>query len=452
MQVIIVGCGKLGITLAEALVSEKHDVTVVEINSQRLDTISNSLDIQGVVGNGASVNVLLEAGLDKADILISVTASDELNLLCCLIAKKVRNVHTIARVRNPVYSKELGFIKEELGLSMIINPEHAAASEVARLLSVPSAIQIERFAKGRVELHRFRVPKSSVLSGMQVMDINSTLKTDILVCSIEHEDELTIASGISKIEENDIISIVASRANTQIFFEKIGLVTDPVKNTLIIGGGEISFYLSDILINMGIRVKIIEKDEERCDELSELLPKAMIINGDGTDKNILDEEGLRTAQGIATMTNMDEENILLSLYAKTQTKGKIVTKLNSINYDEIVSNLEIDSTVYPKYIAAEYILQYVRAMQNSIGSNVETLYRLCDNKVEALEFVVKDEPLIVGKQLANLNLKPNVLIGCINRHNNTIIIPRGHDVINPGDTVIIVTTQSGLCDIKDILL
>ncbi len=451
MQVIIVGCGKLGVTLAEALVGEGHDITVVDTDSERVNSVSTEIDIQGVIGNGVSVNVLMEAGVGTADILIAVTSSDEINLLCCLIAKKVKNVNTIARVRNPIYSKERGFLKEELGMSMIINPEYAAAAEIARLLSTPSAIQIEKFANGRVELLRFRVPQDSVLDGMKIMDVNNKLKSNVLVSSIERGEEVMIPGGSATIMAKDIISIVASPEASVYFFKKIGIMSNPVKNIMIIGGGEISYYMADLLIKMGIEVKIVEKNRKRCEELSELLPKAMIINGDGTDKNVLLEDGLATAQAIATMTNIDEENIFLSLYAKTQTKGKIITKINSINYGEIVNSLNLDSIIYPKYLAAEHILAYVRAMQNSIGSNVETLYRICDNKIEALEFYINEASDMVGIPLLELKLKPNVLIACI-RHKNNVIIPHGQDCISVGDTVIIVTTQKGFLDIRDILL
>lgn len=450
MQIIIVGCGKLGDTLAEALVNEGHDITVVDMNQERIDNLSNRVDVQGVIGNGVSVNVLTEAGVENADILIAVTNSDEINLLCCLIAKKVKNVNTIARVRNPVYGKERGFLREELGMSMIINPELASAHEIARLISTPSAKQIEKFAGGRVELLRFKIPEGSVLDGMKMMDVNRELKTNVLVCSIERGDDVMIPGGAVILRAKDTISIVASTEAAGQFFRQIHIISNPIKNIMIIGGGEISFYLAEMLIKMGIDVKIVEKDRTRCEELSELLPKAMIINGDATDKNVLLEEGLAAAHAVATMTNFDEENIFLSLFAKTQSKGKVITKVNSINYGEIINSLNLDSIVYPKYLAAEHILGYVRAMQNSFGSNIETLYKLCDNKIEALEFTVKDDYGIVGKPIQELKLKPNVLICCI-RHKNSVIIPHGQDVISVGDAVIIVTTQQGLLDIRDIL-
>lgn len=450
MQIIIVGCGKVGMTLAEQLSRESHDITVIDVKEEAVQRATALFDVQGVIGNGASVNVQMEAGIEKADLIIAVTHSDELNLLCCLIARKAGNVHTIARVRNPIYSKENRFIKEELGLSMIINPEYAAAEEMARLLRFPSAIEIDVFAKGRIELLTFRISETSILNGYRVMDIATKLHCDVLVCSVERGDEVFIPSGNFVMQEKDTISFIAAPQASTAFFKKIGIETNQVHNTMIVGGGETCYYLAYMLLGMGIHVKIVEKQKERCEELSELLPDAMIIYGDGTDKDLLLEEGLNKMESFVALTNIDEENILLTLYAKSQTKGKFVTKVNSISFDEIIHNLNLDSIIYPKYITAEYILQYVRAMQNSIGSNIETLYKLCDEKVEALEFYIKEDSPIVDIPLEELKLKDNLLICCIN-HRNQIRIPRGQDRICKGDSVVVVTTQKGLQDIKDIL-
>lgn len=451
MQIIIVGCGKVGMTLAEQLSKEGHDITVLDIKAEAVQHASTMFDVQGIVGNGASVNIQMDARIDKADLLIAVTHSDELNLLCCLIAKKAGNVHTIARVRNPIYSKESGFIKEGLGLSMIINPEHAAAEEIARLLRFPSVIEIDTFAKGRIELLSFRIQKGSILDGFRVQDIPEKLRTDVLICSVERGDKVTIPSGNFVMQTGDVISFIATPKTSTQFFNKIGVETNQVKDAMLIGGGEICYYLADMLLRMGIHVKIIEHKKERCEELSELLPQAMIIYGDGTDKELLMEEGLGSAESFVALTDIDEQNILLGLHAKNQTTGKLVTKINRIAFDEIINNLDLGSIIYPKYITAEYILQYVRAMQNSIGSNIETLYKLCDSKIEALEFYIKDDAPVINTPLEKLQLKPNLLICCIN-HKNEIKIPRGQDKICTGDTVVVVTTQTGLKDIKDILL
>ena len=330
------------------------------------------------MGNGASIATQMEAEVEHADILIAVTGSDELNLLCCLIAKKAADCQTIARVRNPIYNKEIGFIKERLGISMIINPEFTTATEIARLLRFPSAIKIDTFAKGRVELLKFRIKPEFNLDHVAVSSLREDLRCDILVAGVEREEDVYIPNGEFILKDGDLVSIIASPQNAAKFFQKIGLKTNQVKNCMIVGGGTIGFYLAKQLIDMKIDVRIIEKQKERCDELSELLQGAMILHGDGTDKKLLQEEGLEKTEAFVTLTNMDEENILLSLYAKDQTSAKLVTKVNKISFDHLIDKLDIGSVIYPKYLTADYIVQYVRAMQNSIGSNVETLYHILD--------------------------------------------------------------------------
>lgn len=450
MYIIIVGCGKVGSAITEQLIKEGHSITVIDIDKNAVETISNKVDVMGIIGNGASHTVQIEAGIEKADLLIAVAGSDELNLLCCLIAKKAGNCHTIARVRNPIYSSEIALIKEELGLSMTVNPEYAAAMEIARLLRFPSAIKIDTFAKGRVELLKFKIQPGSKLHNFMLMDISSHLHCDVLVCVVERGEEVIIPNGSFVLKEKDVISIVASPKNANDFFKKIGVLTNQVKDALLVGGGDISYYLTEQLINMGISVKIIEKNRERCEELSDSFPRAIIINGDGIDQNLLLEEGLENTEAFAALTNLDEENIMLSLFAKSQTKGKLITKVNRITFDEVINELDLGSVICPKYITTEYIIRYVRAMQNSIGSNIETLYKIIENKAEAMEFWIHEESPIVGIPLEKLNLKENILICCIN-HKGKIITPKGQDVIQVGDTVIIVTTNTGLNDIRDIL-
>ena len=450
MQIIIVGCGNVGSTLVEQLSKEGHNITVIDRVAEKVETIANQFDVMGIVGNGASFSVQNEAGIEHADLMIAVTASDELNLLCCLIAKKAGDCQTIARVRNPIYNKEIAYIKEELGLSMVINPEHAAALEISRLLKFPSAIKVDTFAKGRVELLKCKVEEGSPLCDCPLMDISSRLRCDVLVCAVEREEEVYIPDGKFILKANDIISIVASARHANEFFKKIGMDTNRIRSVMIVGGGETSYYLTQMLLAMGMEVTIIEKDKERCSELSELLPKALIIHGDGTERNLLQEEGLEQMQAFVSWTNMDEENVMLSLFARHVSRAKTVTKIHRIAYDEIISRMDLGSVLYPKYITAEYIIRYVRAMQNSIGSNVETLYRLIENKVEALEFYVERQSPVIGVPLKDLELKPNLLICCINRRGN-IITPGGQDTIEAGDTVVVVTTNTGFHDLKDIL-
>lgn len=450
MRIIIVGCGKVGITLAEQLGRDDDDITVIDLDYKKVQRIANEYDVMGVAGNGATYTTLSEAGVEESDVLIAVTGSDELNLLCCLIAKKAGGCKVIARVRNPEYSSEVNFIKEKLGLAMIINPEFAAAREMARVFRFPSAIKIDTFAKGRVELLRFKVPAGSVLHDMSLMDMSSRLKCDVLVCIVERGEEVQIPSGSFVLKERDIVSFIATPRNASTFFKKIGVVTNQVKNALLVGGGDISYYLAAQLLHMNINVKMIEQDLDRCNELSALLPDATVIHGDGTDQSLLMEEGLPFAEGFAALTNMDEENILLSLFAKRSSKAKTITKINRITFDEVIDSLDLDSTVYPKYVTANSILQFVRAMKNSIGSNVETLYRLLDGRVEALEFAIKEASGLVDVPLERLQLKPNILIACIHRHGK-VIIPRGQDKIELGDTLIVVTTNIGMEDVRNLL-
>ena len=450
MHIIIVGWGKVGSTLAEQLQEEDTDLTLIDTDADVINNLTEDIDAMGIVGNGASINTLMEAGVKTADIMIAVTASDELNLLCCLIAQKTGHCQTIARVRNPIYSKEIGFIQERLGLSMIINPELATAREISRLLRFPAAIKIDPFSKGRVELLKFKVLPEFELDGMSVSQITDKYRCDVLFCAIESKTTLSIPGGDHLVHNGDFISIIATPKNTALFFKKIGLKTHQVKNTLIIGGGTISYYLAKALSDLKISVKIIDKNKERCEELSEMLPNATIICGDGTDRALLMEEGLSTVESFVTLTNMDEENIFLSLSAKNMTQAKLIAKVNRLAFDDVIDNLDIGSVIYPKYITADYILQYVRAMQNSIGSNIETLYHILDNKAEALEFAIRENSPVVGIPLSDLNLRKNLLVGYLNR-NGVVMIPRGHDTIQVGDTVIIVTTQKGLWDITDIL-
>ena len=450
MNIIIVGCGKVGSTLAKQLSKEGHDISIIDINDKVVEEFSNSHDVMGIVGNGAAYSIQKSAGIEKAHLLIAVTGSDELNLLCCLIARKAGNYETIAKVRNPIYYKEIGFIKEELGLSMVINPDYEAASEIARILRFPSAIDINVFNKGSVELLSFKLEKGSILHDMKVQEIRAKLKFDILVCMVERGEEVIIPNGEFIMKENDIISIIAPHKKATEFFVKIGMIKNPVKNSMLIGGGDISYYLAKRLIKYGIDVTLVEKDEKRCEELSELIPEAMIIHGDGTDKDLLMEEGITHAESFASLTGLDEQNVLLSLHASNNMNGKIITKVNRITFDEVINNLNLGSIIYPKFTTMRYILKYVRAMNNSIGSNVETLYKIKNDKAEALEFYVNENSKLVGIPLEKLKLKDNLII-CYIKRKGEIITPNGQDCIKKGDYVIVVTTNVGLQDLSDIL-
>ncbi|MGF6906226.1 Trk system potassium transporter TrkA [Fusobacterium sp. PH5-44] len=450
MKIIIVGCGKVGTNLIKELSQEEHDIAIIDKDGELVEELSTKYDALGIVGNGASYSVLMEAGIEKADFIIAVTDSDELNLLCCLFAKKAGKCETIARVRNPVYNKEIKYIKDELRLSMIINPEYAAATEIARILRMPSAIEINTFAKGRVELLKFKIAPESIIHGMSLIDVSVKLKCDVLICAVERDDEVFIPSGQFVLRGNDIVSIVASPKNASIFFKKIGVVTNQAKNAMIIGGGKITYYLGEQLSTIGIDMKIFETNIKKCEELSELIPKAVVIHGDGTNYELLNEEGLENADAFITLTGFDEGNIMLSLFAKYRSKAKIITKINKKTFNEVVENLDLGTIIQPEYITAEYIINYIRGRQNSIGSNVESLYKIIEDRAEALEFSIKEDSEIVGIPLMELQLKENLLVACINR-NGKIIIPRGQDKILKGDTVIVVTTNLGLDNVKNIL-
>ena len=451
MKIIIVGCGKVGTTLAEQLNRENHDITLIDCDSEALQSISDSTDVMSVTGNGAVYQVQMEAGIKEADLLIATTNSDELNMLCCLIAKKAGNCHTIARIRNPEYSAEINYIREELNLSLAINPELAAAREIARLLRFPNAIKIELFAKGRIELLKFMIPKDSILDRMKVMDVVSRLKSNVLICAVERGDDVVIPDGNFEMRGGDKISFIAPHADCADFFRKAGIENNTVNSAMFVGGGKLTVYLAKALADTKIKIKIIEQDEERCRILSELLPHAMIIRGDGSDQKLLLEEGIRQTEAFASLTGFDEENILLSLYAASQSRAKLITKVNKIAFENVINALNLGSVIYPKMLTADIILQYVRAMQNSMGSNIETLYKIVADKAEALEFRVRGDSPVLGIPLEKLRTRNNLLVACINR-NGRIIMPRGKDTLEAGDTVIIVTTHTGLNDLKDILM
>lgn len=450
MKIIIVGCGKVGTTLAEQLNRENHDIMVIDKNANVISSITERFDVMGIVGNGAVYQIQIEAGIKDTDLLVATTNSDELNMLCCLIAKKAGNCHTIARIRNPEYDSEVRYIREELGLSLAINPEMAAALEISRLLRFPSAIKVDTFAKGRVEIMKFLVPEHSVLHNMLVRDVIRKLDCHVLICAIEHENDVIIPDGNSIITAGDKISFIASPAEANHFFKHVGIDNNAVKTVILAGGGRITYYIAKILEHTKIKVKILENRVERCNELSELLPKAMVIYGDATNQELLLQEGIQQTDAFASLTGFDEENIMLSLYAASQSKAKLITKINRIAFENVINSMNLGSVIYPKLITAEIILRYVRAMQNSMGSNVETLYRIVADRAEALEFRVANEPSIVGIPLERLELKKNLLVACINRKGR-IISPRGKDTIEEGDRVVVVTTVTGLNDLKDIL-
>ena len=454
MKIIVVGCGKVGVSIIEQLAIEKHDVTVIDPKADLVTDISNRFDVMGFVGNGASAATLKEAGASDADLLIAVTDKDEINLLCCLFAKKAGIGSTIARVRDPRYSEEVTYIKEELGLSLVLNPDYDAAREIARLMRFPSADKIDTFAKGKVELLKFEITEGSVLEGKSLIEVSKLTNAEVLICAVSRGDDVIIPNGVFRLERGDMINIIAAPQTARTFFKKIGVETHQVKDCILAGGGRTGFYLAQQLIASGVAVKIIESDHDRCNDLAEQLPKATVICGDATNQEILLEEGIEQTEGFVSLTGMDECNMFLSLYAKKCSKAKVVTKLNYFASNDIVKNFNLGSVITPKNISADLVVSYARARQNSIDygeSNVETLYKIIENKVEALEFHIAKNSPVAGVPIQSLKLKPDILIGCIIR-GRKILIVNGQSVINEGDTVIVITTTTGLKDIKDILI
>ena len=450
MKIIIVGCGKVGEALATQLGSEGNDITVIDDNADMVKSVVAKYDVMGVIGNGATISTLYEAGVTSADLLIAVTGTDEINLLSCILARRAGNCLTIARVRSPEYFTDINTIRRELGLAMIVNPDYAAACEIARILNFPSAINIETFAKGRVELLKFKLPEKSPLAGLYVKEVITKLRCNMLVCTVERGGEALIPRGDLVFAEHDIISIIASPKCANTFFKKINYKVNPVKAATIIGGGNITHYLCDILSKSAISVKVIEKDPELCEMLAADFGGVTVINADHSDEATLREEGIARTDAFAALTAQDEENILLSLFAKRAGDAKTITKINRIEYDDVINHLDLDSIVYPKNITANTIIRYVRSTANSRSSSMENLYNIIKGQVVAAEFVIGEHSPIADKPLRELNLKDDVLIAAILR-DKSVIIPRGNDVITPGDSVVIVTKQIGLCDITDIL-
>lgn len=450
-RIIVVGAGKVGKTITRRLTDEGHNLVVIDRSESKLEELSNQCDCMLLTGSGASHQTLEEAGITVSDLMIAVTDSDELNLLCCTIAKQFNpDISTIARVRNPDYGNEIPYLMNRLAIDRIINPEFEAAVDAARLLFLPAAISINSFAHGTAEIVKIEIPEGSILDEKSIAYLGKNITNDLVIVGVERDGELTIPNGDFVLKSGDVISFVSSRKVCIQFLKKIGFNSRSVHNTMIIGGGKSAYYLADQLLKSGIYVKIIEKSLARCEELSVLLPKAMVIHGDGTESGVLEEAGIATTDALVALTGIDEENIMLTLHAKQVSKAKVVTKINRITFTKVINNLNLGSVIYPKYITAENIITYVRAKQASIGSNVETMYQLQDGQAEAIEFKVKDTPSINGIPLKDLKLRPGVIVSFI-IHDGQLIIPTGTDCISEGDNVMIVTSHKGFTDLTDIL-
>lgn len=451
MNIVIVGCGEVGADIAAQLSNEEGNaITLVDMSAEKIKELSAKLDVMGVIGNGATHTVLEEAGIEKADLLIAVTESDELNLLCCMIAKKTGSCKVIARVRNPEYRSEREYLKNELGLAMLINPEYASAAEIARIIRFPVATMVEPFAKGRVELIKFRLSKDNVMVGKSVKSLMAELKSDVLICSVERGEDVYIANGDFVFCEHDTVSIISTPKNSAAFFKKTGCRGHSVKNAIIIGAGNISKYLCELLKGENISIKVIERDVKKCEELASKYPGVIVINAEETDKELLIEEGIANADAFIALSDNDEENILLSLFAKRAGAAKLITKINRTDYDDIIKNLDIDTVIYPKTVSSDILVRYVRALKNKQGSNVEIMYSFVRGIVEAAQFVVSGGVSFVGTPLSRLDLKSGVLIAAIIR-NDKLIVPRGQDFLLENDKVIVVTKNLPLEDLSDIL-
>ncbi|HCR44295.1 MAG TPA: Trk system potassium transporter TrkA [Ruminococcaceae bacterium] len=449
MKIVIAGDGKVGYTLASQLSTENHDVTLIDNAPETLRRTTESLDVIGVEGNGASYVAQREAGVNEADLLIAVTSSDEVNIICCLLAKTLGARHTIARIRNPEYAEQLEFLKESLGLSMTINPEKAAAREIVRIINFPSAISVKSLVRDRVELVECKIMQDSTLSGRKLADVHEKYKLNVLLCIIERRGKIFIPSAGDVFEADDKIHITGSMEDIVTFMRLAGHEEHKVRNVMIVGGGRISYYLAQRILKLGLKVKIIEKDEARCHELCDLLPEALIINGDGTEQNLLEEEQIENADIFIAMTGIDEENIIVSMFAVKSGVKKVIVKIDRMEYANILDDIDIDSFISPKLITAYQIIRYVRAMQNTIGSKVNALVRIANERAEVLEFIVAKNTLHQGEPLKAINFKENIVFAAI-VHKNKLIVPHGDSVFLKGDSVIIVTMNHKFTDMNDI--
>jgi len=450
LKIIIVGNGKVGHALVEQLSKEGNNITVIEKDASVVADLDSQFDVITITGNGASYNTLKEAGVENADLVIAVTGSDELNLLCCTIAKQFSSCAAIARVRTPDYSQEVGYLRDKLGLAMIINPELESAREMARILYLPSALQVNTFAHGQAEMIKFKIPSGNTLDNMTIADLGRKITNNILICGVERKSEVYIPSGSFCLQADDTVYFAATRDEGKRFLKNIGIYTKQVRNAMIVGGGLSSFYLAKELLHAGIDVSILETSLSRCNELSTLLPEATIINADASSQDDLMAANLKDMEAFVPLTGIDEENILLTLFARKESKAKVITKINRINFSEVIADLDLGSVVYPKLITSEAIIAYARALRASRSSEIETLYHLFDSKAEAIEFRIKEVSPVVGRPLRELPLKDHLLIAFINRKDK-IIIPTGADTIEVGDTVMIVTSHTGFNEIRDIL-
>lgn len=450
MKMVIIGNGKAGSSLSSMLANEGHDVTVIDISAAALERTQNTEDVMCLEGNGVDADVQREAAVNKAEMVIAATHYDEVNLLCCLIAKKLGAKRTIARVRNPEYYKQIDFIRDDLGLSMTINPEGITADEILRVLITPEAAKVEVFEKGKMELVEYKIPDSSPILDLSLIEIYKRTKIKFLICAVQRENEIYIPGGNFILRSGDRINIAATHQNIEQFFKMNGLIKDKVKSCMIVGGGKICYYLTRSLLAMGMHVKIIEHDLEQCKKMAQLFPKASVINGDGTDQDLLIEEGIRDADAFVAITGIDEENIIMSLYAKNNSNAKVVTKVNRDSYVGLAGQIGLDCIISPKYLTTSSVLAYVRSLDNT-ESSIESIYHIVDERVEAAEFRIRENmPSLLGIPLKELKFKKDILICSVVR-GRQVIIPDGDTTIELNDSVVVVSKEHRFSDIRDIL-
>ena len=449
MKIVIIGLGTMGRTILKSLSGEDHTVTIIDEDKNKVESLIERYDVFGVVGNGACMDIQIEANVSQADLAIVLTGSDELNILACLVAKKLGVKNTVARVRNPDYREQIVEMRDYLGISMIINPERETANEIFGLISLPSVAQIERFAKGKVSLVEVVAEPGCSLIGETLISLGKKLSTRVLICAVVRGEEVIIPSGHFTIQEGDKIHFTAVARTLGDFLAEANLVKSRLRNIMIAGGGRIGFYLADELSKKKYSVKLIENDAKNAEELADFLPRVTVINGNGTQHDLLLEEGIDAMDAFVALTDIDEENMIVSMFANKMKVKKVITQIKSDELYGMLGELGIHNNVSPQNIVASRIISYIRALANTRGSNVLTLYRLVNGQVEALEFAAKTQEKYMDTPLKDLKLKQNCLIGCIIRKNE-VIIPSGNSQIKLGDNVIVVTTHKNFDDLDDV--
>ena len=450
MRVLVIGDGKVGHTLVESLAQEGHDVVIVDSNDEVLERTQDTLDVLCIRGNGANAQTLMDAGAKKADVIIAATASDETNMLCCLIGKRMGSKYSIARIRDPEYNESLSMLRHELDIDMAINPERATAVEISRLLRFPFATNVESLARGRVEVVAFRVQENDPIAGLPLRDLSRELRgiPRVLYALVERDGDVMIPYGDFCIRPGDRIHVAADAVTITNYFRYLGKASVKIKDVMLLGGGRISYYLAKIITPMGIHVSMIEINQKKAEELSEALPDVNVIYGDGTDQELLEQEGLKQMDAFVTLCDRDEENLMTGLFAVKQGVPKVIVKNNRVTYADLISTLGLDSVVSPRSITCANILRYVRARANSEGTKVEKLHRLVGGKAEALEFLARANDPYIGIPLKDLHIRKDTLIAVIVR-NGQVIVPFGNDHIEAGDTVIIIACESGISDLNE---